>query len=311
MPFSTAKTLESQGKMTLREYLLEREQELLHEIKALHHQIEALQADLVPREGELAEVRRAKNAIGGGIMGMPFEETGEKISTLAAAVIRQSAANLIAPSAAAASGLIGGEPASVLGAGLLTISSPYEKLTMKELAVKALGEHFKQGATTRQLVEFFKDAWARNIERTNLSPQISRLYSDGIIGRIPSSKKWFLIQKEGIIQGFKPYLYEAQIVWAGPEVAYEDDRYEPLDMTEGLLPYQKFATVGNRSHPVGPIVLLRPEEVPADYVLLEREIPAAPPDDEDDEDGDARLRAVVQGERTPEAQAVLDTLKKR
>jgi len=40
---------------------------------------------------------------------------------------------------------------------------------------KALSEQFQHGATTKQLVNFFKDAWGRDIERTNLSPQLSRL----------------------------------------------------------------------------------------------------------------------------------------
>ena len=37
---------------------------------------------------------------------------------------------------------------------------------------KALSEQFQHGATTKQLVNFFKDAWGRDIERTNLSPRL-------------------------------------------------------------------------------------------------------------------------------------------
>jgi hypothetical protein len=70
----------------------------------------------------------------------------------------------------------------------------YEKLTMKQLVVKVLREHFPQGATTRQMVDFFRDAWGRNIERPNLSPQLSRLHQDGILGR-GDNHRWFLLNK--------------------------------------------------------------------------------------------------------------------
>jgi hypothetical protein len=71
--------------------------------------------------------------------------------------------------------------------------SPYEHLTMKQLITKALMEHFLSGATAKQLREFFRDAWARNIDRASLSPQLSRLRSDKIIDR--DGNVWFLIKK--------------------------------------------------------------------------------------------------------------------
>lgn len=60
--------------------------------------------------------------------------------------------------------------------------SPYARLTMKQLIRKALDEHFENGATAIEMLDFFADAWGRNdIVRTSLSPQLSRLKREGVI----------------------------------------------------------------------------------------------------------------------------------
>jgi hypothetical protein len=102
---------------------------------------------------------------------------------------------------------------------------PYAHLTMKQLIIKALSEHFHNGATTRQLLDFFRDAWGRAIERQNLSPQLSRLYQEGVIGRIPPARGWFIIP-EKVIEGFAPYLWRGRVVWAAPSST--NDEFEAL-----------------------------------------------------------------------------------
>lgn len=63
-------------------------------------------------------------------------------------------------------------------------SSPYGKMTIKQLVRKALSEHFPEGATANQLLELFQNAWGRNdIVRTSLSPQLSRLGAEGSLFR--------------------------------------------------------------------------------------------------------------------------------
>lgn len=70
--------------------------------------------------------------------------------------------------------------------------SPYDKLTIKQLVRKALDEHFTNGATANELLDFFRDAWGRNdIMRTSLSPQLSRLKRDGVITL--HGMKWHLV----------------------------------------------------------------------------------------------------------------------
>lgn len=69
--------------------------------------------------------------------------------------------------------------------------SPYRKLTMKQLVRKALDEHFVNGATATELLEFFRNAWGRNdVVRTSLSPQLSRLKGEGLI--VLQGKHWML-----------------------------------------------------------------------------------------------------------------------
>lgn len=141
--------------MGLRDYLEQRESELLTEIGDLHRK-------LAPLEAELAEVRRAKAAIG-----MPISDAAPADEKLLRSVTLERFDEV-------------------------QRTSPYAHLTMKQLVVKALGEHFQHGAETRELVDFFRDAWGRDIARTNLSPQISRLYSEGVISR--TGRLWVLTE---------------------------------------------------------------------------------------------------------------------
>ena len=142
---------------------------------------------------------------------------------------------------------------------------------MKQLIVKVLIEHFKDGATARQMIDFFRDAWGRNIERQNLSPQISRLYQEGTIGRVRSSRGWFHYTNEGHVVGFRPYLHQERIVWWDPIAT--DLNYEPLvakeievEVANDRAPFKRtIATVRNgvTSRQVR-LVWLLPHEVTGD-----------------------------------------------
>lgn len=71
----------------------------------------------------------------------------------------------------------------------LTEADRLRIMTLKQLVVKALAEAFPGGATALQLLAHFK-AWGRDIARTSLSPQLSRLKDEGVIER--SGKVWTL-----------------------------------------------------------------------------------------------------------------------
>ena len=81
--------------------------------------------------------------------------------------------------------------------------SPYcpvfdDKTTIKEGPYGTLSVR----ATAFQLREFFRDAWARDIDRESLSPQLSRLRNDKIIDR--NSNVWFLVKKNEAPPGDDP-----------------------------------------------------------------------------------------------------------
>ena len=120
-----------------------------------------LRAQITPLEQELHEVRMAK------------------------AALQREAANTREPQLALANPahLKAGDGArSVLAPVVLTTNferSPYAHLTIKQLVLKALHEHFPGGATANQMLDLFANVWGRGeIARTSLSPQLSRLKED-------------------------------------------------------------------------------------------------------------------------------------
>ena len=69
--------------------------------------------------------------------------------------------------------------------------SPYARITIKQLILKALEEQFPSGATAKQMLELFGSAWGRReIVRTSLSPQLSRLKAEHKIDR--NGSVWFV-----------------------------------------------------------------------------------------------------------------------
>lgn len=131
--------------------------------KALHERLRALRNEIIPLERELAEVRLAYQALNSVDFGpqqqlMVFDANlDESLGS-----IRHEGS-----------------------------ASPYRQLTIKQLVKKALSEQFARGATASELLEFFSKAWGRrDVVRTSLSPQLSRLKSDGEI--ILRGQKWSL-----------------------------------------------------------------------------------------------------------------------
>jgi len=166
---------------TLRDFLDRRERELSEGIAVIHGQ-------LVFKEKELAEIRRAKGALGIPVV---HHLSAENLAAGSPQFTAPTATLADAPSLVFENNSLDvtahRQAAETIGT---PIPSPYQDLTMKQLVKKALKEHFADGASTNQLREFFRDAWGRDIERTSLSPQLSRLYTDQIIDR--RGGRWFL-----------------------------------------------------------------------------------------------------------------------
>lgn len=131
----------------VREYLAERERQLEAEVSRL-------KATLGPIEAELADVKKARDALG-----LPPSSQ--------AAIVTEAFVKV----ALAAAGLP-------------------QRPSMKEMTVAALRRHFSLGATAKELIRYFASAWGQTVERSSLSPQLSRLKAEGVVQLV--GKHWIL-----------------------------------------------------------------------------------------------------------------------
>lgn len=137
-----------------------------HRETALLRQLEAMRNQMVPVQKELEQVRGAIRAM----VDMPIAPTGHYASSNAVLHHKRQA------------------------------NPEVQSLTFKQLTVKALQEHYGNGATASQLLDFFKHKWGRNdVVRTSLSPQLTRLKREGKI-RL-EGKVWHLVQNENEPRG--------------------------------------------------------------------------------------------------------------
>jgi hypothetical protein len=198
---------------SLRAFLDRREKQLTEGIAARH-------SELAPMEAELAEVRRAKGALGitqvvqmaarlTAVTSVRAELSDSPLTLRSQEQAHHDRVVQIVTErhrqmAAAETGVMAVQEDAdhFSGHGVVSPSPYYQYSTIKQLIKKALTEHFQSGATAFQLREFFRDAWARDIDRESLSPQLSRLRNDKIIDR--NSNVWFLVKKNEAPPGDDP-----------------------------------------------------------------------------------------------------------
>jgi hypothetical protein len=127
--------------------------ELRSELDAIREELQPLQQRAIAIEEELARVRVARSAV--------YARSKE-------------------PAKAGADMPKGGLAPWLY----LPTSSEFRHLTMKQLVRMALDEHFPNGATANELLDHFhRDFGRTDIMRSSLSPQLSRMKSDGEIRR--------------------------------------------------------------------------------------------------------------------------------
>jgi len=127
--------------------------------KAIVAKLNALREQITPLEQELLDVRMAKQAL-----------DRESPAT------RQPQFALARPSILKVQDAVSHTTADPVVQTTDAARSPYARFTIKELVVKALAEHFPNGATANQMLDVFSNVWGRgDIVRTSLSPQLSRL----------------------------------------------------------------------------------------------------------------------------------------
>jgi hypothetical protein len=144
----------------VRQMLEDHEREILAKLRSLHDQI-------TPLELELNDVRMAKAAL--------------QADT---ANVRQPQLALAGSATLKVDSAVSGASAEHVVQTTDFTRSPYARLTIKELVLKALAEHFPRGGTANQMLHVFANVWGRgDIVRTSLSPQLSRLKDENRIIR--------------------------------------------------------------------------------------------------------------------------------
>jgi hypothetical protein len=59
--------------------------------------------------------------------------------------------------------------------------SKYERMTIKELVIQSLIDHFPEGAKVGDIRKFIKEGYGRDVDQGSLRPQMHRLKADGVL----------------------------------------------------------------------------------------------------------------------------------
>jgi hypothetical protein len=163
--------------MTTVEFLRRRRAELVA-------QISAIKGQLAPKEKELTQIEQ---------MIALTEKDRDMLAELAAAISPRSPLSQMVPDVLAAP-----QSSHVLACmdGLSQLelaqgqATKYEAMTIKEVAIQALVDHFPKGGTMMEIRDFIRLGYGRVIEPSSLRPQMHRLKADGILGHDPSTDTW-------------------------------------------------------------------------------------------------------------------------
>jgi hypothetical protein len=95
-------------------------------------------------------------------------------------------------------------------ASLTTPQSETPVETIKQLVLRALIDHFHDGATPLELRTYIRDAYGREIDRTSMGPQLSRMRDEGVLIQplgLLNEGKWRLSPRSTIHDDSR-YYYE-------------------------------------------------------------------------------------------------------
>jgi hypothetical protein len=154
----------------LRDFLIRRDRELTQQIAALRGQ-------LAVKEKDQVEIRKAMTAVG-----LYAEQLRPMVDNDPLALSYNN------PLALSRGGVLVGAlsqmnsahtpPALALSSPVLTAGTP---LTIKEMILNALKDHFREGATPADLRGYIRVAYGREIDRNSISPQLARLREEGVV----------------------------------------------------------------------------------------------------------------------------------
>ncbi len=152
--------------LNTRDFLERRRRELEQQLSALHGQMSALRNEIEAKKSEIGEIDRAIAAIG------PLTKVDISVGAVNIEV---------------------GSP--VIGTPELR-SGRYDAMTIKELIVQALLDHFPEGGSSAEIREFIKNAYGREIEQSTLRPQLHRLKEGEAIEYDSQKDVWKLVRVE-------------------------------------------------------------------------------------------------------------------
>jgi len=69
-------------------------------------------------------------------------------------------------------------------------SQKYVNMTIKELVIQALIDHFPKGGTMMEIRDFIRLGYGKTIEPSSMRPQMHRLKADGILGQDALTDTW-------------------------------------------------------------------------------------------------------------------------
>jgi hypothetical protein len=158
---------------SLAQFLDRRENELAARVSALRGQLAPL---------ELAEIQKVKMLIAGNrAMGLPDPPSSALVPHAVTVphvcdLLRQTNSNALMEGPSSVSPLTGAVFYDVF-------PTRYEKMTIKELAIQGLIDHFPNGTTTSNLREFIFSGYSRAVAADSLRTQMHRLKAQGILNQ--------------------------------------------------------------------------------------------------------------------------------
>ena len=201
---------------TTQQFLARRKKELLAQISALKGQLGALESELAQinkfeaaqAPASLASLATTHNqSVPNGLMTANALAALSKCSVLSpettnalAAIANSTKFSALNPEATTAIARMT-ESMSLTGSSIQNalarvIGHPnaarYAHMTIKQMVVQALFDHFPVGATAAQIREYIKDGYGRAVEPASLRPQMHRLKADRVLIHNPEGDLWDL-----------------------------------------------------------------------------------------------------------------------
>lgn len=194
---------------TTQQFLARRKKELLA-------QISALKGQLAPKEAELAQITKfeASQMFTETPIGVPYED-GNALAALSTstaifdalgpdktnALVRASEAMKLTSSSISAALAESSKSVTLAGSAMSeaisqamgnTASLRFAHMTIKQMIVQALLDHFPKGATAADIREYIRDGYGRTVDPSSLRPQMHRLKSNAVLVHDSQRDVWDL-----------------------------------------------------------------------------------------------------------------------